>query len=122
MIRRPPRSTLFPYTTLFRSHELDAVFLQDREHRDRPLPRPPGVRVHADRLVRGVADGAEDLLVPLRAELDLEDGVGRGLGDLLAHPLGRVEPDREGRARRPPRIEPPQSPHRLIETLADEIV
>src|SRR3712207_6920211 len=24
MIRRPPRSTLFPYTTLFRSHVLDA--------------------------------------------------------------------------------------------------
>src|SRR3712207_7231278 len=24
MIRRPPRSTLFPYTTLFRSEELDA--------------------------------------------------------------------------------------------------
>src|SRR2546425_11429261 len=24
MIRRPPRSTLFPYTTLFRSHRLDA--------------------------------------------------------------------------------------------------
>src|SRR2546428_7347427 len=23
MIRRPPRSTLFPYTTLFRSHERD---------------------------------------------------------------------------------------------------
>src|SRR5256885_8780431 len=30
MIRRPPRSTLFPYTTLFRSHE--------RERRNRPLP------------------------------------------------------------------------------------
>src|SRR5689334_24564036 len=32
MIRRPPRSTLFPYTTLFRSHsakgmEWDAVYL-----------------------------------------------------------------------------------------------
>src|SRR3712207_7326550 len=27
MIRRPPRSTLFPYTTLFRSHVLE---LQDR--------------------------------------------------------------------------------------------
>src|SRR3712207_9154854 len=28
MIRRPPRSTLFPYTTLFRSHEdLDAADL-----------------------------------------------------------------------------------------------
>src|SRR2546426_7029684 len=26
MIRRPPRSTLFPYTTLFRSSELDRVF------------------------------------------------------------------------------------------------
>src|SRR5260221_6405158 len=26
MIRRPPRSTLFPYTTLFRSHQLDTVF------------------------------------------------------------------------------------------------
>src|SRR5258708_27923980 len=25
MIRRPPRSTLFPYTTLFRSHALTAV-------------------------------------------------------------------------------------------------
>src|SRR2546427_3337665 len=24
MIRRPPRSTLFPYTTLFRSHQLSA--------------------------------------------------------------------------------------------------
>src|SRR2546429_6539375 len=25
MIRRPPRSTLFPYTTLFRSHELFGI-------------------------------------------------------------------------------------------------
>src|SRR5690554_7055272 len=25
LIRRPPRSTLFPYTTLFRSHAADAV-------------------------------------------------------------------------------------------------
>src|SRR2546425_8578845 len=25
MIRRPPRSTLFPYTTLFRSHKVAAV-------------------------------------------------------------------------------------------------
>src|SRR5438067_7842575 len=31
MIRRPPRSTLFPYTTLFRSH--------DRSAPDRPLRR-----------------------------------------------------------------------------------
>src|SRR2546429_1341187 len=31
MIRRPPRSTLFPYTTLFRSFELDAF------HQEQPL-------------------------------------------------------------------------------------
>src|SRR5438270_2190330 len=28
MLRRPPRSTLFPYTTLFRSNELNAVFVR----------------------------------------------------------------------------------------------
>src|SRR3712207_7837401 len=33
MIRRPPRSTLFPYTTLFRSHGWPA---------DRPARRPQG--------------------------------------------------------------------------------
>src|SRR5260221_8897107 len=32
MIRRPPRSTLFPYTTLFRSHEVPGLDL--REARD----------------------------------------------------------------------------------------
>src|SRR2546427_4898297 len=35
MIRRPPRSTLFPYTTLFRSHVLHAG---DEGRRDRPQP------------------------------------------------------------------------------------
>src|SRR5690349_22471514 len=35
MIRRPPRSTLFPYTTLFRSALSRRVF-----DRDRPLARP----------------------------------------------------------------------------------
>src|SRR3712207_7820888 len=28
MIRRPPRSTLFPYTTLFRSHQADTVTIR----------------------------------------------------------------------------------------------
>src|SRR3712207_8501276 len=38
MIRRPPRSTLFPYTTLFRSHGLEADELQRdvRHGRDEP--------------------------------------------------------------------------------------
>src|SRR5258708_24810413 len=30
MIRRPPRSTLFPYTTLFRSHEMHELPDADR--------------------------------------------------------------------------------------------
>src|SRR2546422_7099044 len=36
MIRRPPRSTLFPYTTLFRSHG------RERGRALRRLPRGPG--------------------------------------------------------------------------------
>src|SRR3712207_9593790 len=40
MIRRPPRSTLFPYTTLFRSEELvDLLDLRPRAHRDALLAR-----------------------------------------------------------------------------------
>src|SRR3712207_7148437 len=37
MIRRPPRSTLFPYTTLFRSRV--PIFFGDVPKRDEPLPR-----------------------------------------------------------------------------------
>src|SRR2546426_7300171 len=33
MIRRPPRSTLFPYTTLFRSHDGGALGGQAQRHR-----------------------------------------------------------------------------------------
>src|SRR5258708_13530665 len=32
MIRRPPRSTLFPYTTLFRSHEIVHIIVVGAEH------------------------------------------------------------------------------------------
>src|SRR5687768_18334108 len=32
MIRRPPRSTLFPYTTLFRSDGLDPVVVDEKSH------------------------------------------------------------------------------------------
>src|SRR2546430_10638739 len=43
MIRRPPRSTLFPYTTLFRSH------LPDRDRVD-PHPVRHGPRAEAEAL------------------------------------------------------------------------
>src|SRR5258705_3054901 len=35
MIRRPPRSTLFPYTTLFRSHSIDQIVGRIGNHRVR---------------------------------------------------------------------------------------
>src|SRR5260370_31598320 len=38
MIRRPPRSTLFPYTTLFRSIVVDT----QRHKRCKPAPEPAG--------------------------------------------------------------------------------
>src|SRR3989449_8439315 len=48
MIRRPPRSTLFPYTTLFRSSGLARLFQEEgrigvppaQDHRRRHLERP----------------------------------------------------------------------------------
>src|SRR3712207_7774070 len=51
MIRRPPRSTLFPYTTLFRS----VLDQGDARRRDRgPGPRhPPGVLRLEQRLLAG---------------------------------------------------------------------
>src|SRR3989442_12397636 len=70
MIRRPPRSTLFPYTTLFR-----ADGGEDHGH---------AVRV----------GGADDLLVA-RAAARLDDG-GRARGGRLLEPVGEGE---EGVAR-----------------------
>src|SRR2546422_6970399 len=46
MIRRPPRSTLFPYTTLFRSdlHGATHEGRRGEDRRARQSPRPPGPR------------------------------------------------------------------------------
>src|SRR2546429_1597577 len=45
MIRRPPRSTLFPYTTLFRSlFSCDELNIIDQEEIDRPVACAEGVR------------------------------------------------------------------------------
>src|SRR3712207_7043690 len=42
MIRRPPRSTLFPYATLFRSHSRDVHRRQGGRTGDGQRPRLPG--------------------------------------------------------------------------------
>src|SRR2546426_4138152 len=44
MIRRPPRSTLFPYTTLFRSHRLRPVDPHGRDQRHALTGRRGGLR------------------------------------------------------------------------------
>src|SRR3989475_9501033 len=66
MIRRPPRSTLFPYTTLFRSHVVDVRVVRDegdhgllRDVDDPRLGMPAPQRAGEGRGEQDVADGAE---------------------------------------------------------------
>src|SRR5690242_21014129 len=75
MIRRPPRSTLFPYTTLFRS--LGAQELGQRGHAELLGPED----VHRHHLVRASA-------------LELERGAGVGRPD-VQHATARQVGDRK---------------------------
>src|SRR3712207_7528109 len=53
MIRRPPRSTLFPYTTLFRSR--GAINIQAKLHGDKPVIFEVNPRFSASCPIRAVA-------------------------------------------------------------------
>src|SRR3712207_8628022 len=81
MIRRPPRSTLFPYTTLFRSARVAARVTAPSSPRGPDPPRgvrhvgPAHVGGHALRSGGRVA-GVE-LLVGLGLLVALEDGLDR---------------------------------------------
>src|SRR2546422_11724293 len=89
MIRRPPRSTLFPYTTLFRSDREIALHQcidapQTRESLGQGLSRRPGVIAPVSRRTRrgalahrerarreaGVTVGEAHLSIPAGAGLD----------------------------------------------------
>src|SRR3712207_9346220 len=62
MIRRPPRSTLFPYTTLFRSLLPDLVLAElDAEHREGGVAGD-GERVDQRLLVGGAAAGVVEVV------------------------------------------------------------
>src|SRR3990172_8323543 len=61
MIRRPPRSTLFPYTTLFRSQVEEPCVLASARHR----------REAARRLVLEVLDRSEEHTSELQSRLHL---------------------------------------------------
>src|SRR3712207_2393428 len=82
MIRRPPRSTLFPYTTLFRSEqrlcdfaELVAQALANADARDKlaaSRARPVEVGdAERRRLERNLHDGAQQRLVSVALDLRL---------------------------------------------------
>src|SRR2546430_11580583 len=56
MIRRPPRSTLFPYTTLFRSSSLDLLVLEDGAVADQHRIPAAELRTDPAAAVRWLAD------------------------------------------------------------------
>src|SRR2546430_12750768 len=84
MIRRPPRSTLFPYTTLFRSHDLaDPVPGQARLIRNREpfvslehegfqgRPRPRETPTHRADEVRVMERRSEEHTFELQSQSNL---------------------------------------------------
>src|SRR3712207_8871776 len=77
MIRRPPRSTLFPYTTLFRSiagpgHRSNIATLVERATRFTVLVPVPGSR-HAELVHRGLVAALGTLPPELRRSIRSEE-------------------------------------------------
>src|SRR2546421_8223570 len=70
MIRRPPRSTLFPYTTLFRSLQLRILYARGFDHALRvvhPRDERAGFGYHLRQVARAAAE-VEDPLARPRVE------------------------------------------------------
>src|SRR3989441_9593862 len=80
MIRRPPRSTLFPYTTLFRSAQRDADKSRTVRgaatplHRAGVIPRHP--RVKEDRSLDGGKSDRQESQNQAASEREAQLGVG----------------------------------------------
>src|SRR2546422_10842076 len=87
MIRRPPRSTLFPYTTLFRS----PLRHSQTEPRDQPT-HPVKVLGEGTRLATIV--GALELAVNSMHHQAIKT-LGRGLREVAWAPDGIIEGDRK---------------------------
>src|SRR2546427_11846743 len=120
MIRRPPRSTLFPYTTLFRSLELERVRAPER-HRQVPGFEPSAQALLGSRREHHAADRRAHCG---RADLVVEQGhlPAESLGPGALQPLLRriaaarrpcPRPLRSGRLRR--RRPAPPPPLRLAQ-------
>src|SRR3989441_12950445 len=85
MIRRPPRSTLFPYTTLFRSRRHLHVTLRHGVHDGRPPRRVRAAQLEPEKIPLGVGANVEPLIQAARAvpeggqrELHAAPGLERG--------------------------------------------
>src|SRR5581483_1789459 len=92
MIRRPPRSTLFPYTTLFRSHPLRAEPVAGADHiADAQRGSAPARR--CDRAPDGAADRAPPTLRP-RPAGGAEGRRGTRLPDGVELPAESARPGR----------------------------
>src|SRR5690554_593763 len=60
MIRRPPRSTLFPYTTLFRSEKAFEIILKDENVKGILINIFGGI-VRCDRVAQGIVDAYKNM-------------------------------------------------------------
>src|SRR5258708_40379487 len=81
MIRRPPRSTLFPYTTLFRSHRRSTGFNQAPVGRVRRYRGPEPL------------EGAQMARTATLPVLNGESGLSRYLSEIRKFPM--LEPQQE---------------------------
>src|SRR5688572_31187697 len=109
MIRRPPRSTLFPYTTLFRSHSEEAICRWFEQTVRRAVPDPfnfieGGAEPESRRILCGFlsCDGApfNPVLTHLPRLLHLRARETRGndrLEHLIALALSELRDARPGR-------------------------
>src|SRR5687768_2862647 len=96
MIRRPPRSTLFPYTTLFRSAEESVMELAALE--PEVAVTGHGVAMRGPRLTRDLQDLADNFrqrAVPTRGRYVKQPAVTDHSGVVFVPP---AVPDRVGRA------------------------
>src|SRR3712207_9437847 len=65
MIRRPPRSTLFPYTTLFRSPNVDLVTDRITELTRTGVRTQPGDEYPVDCVIYGTGFRTNDFMFPM---------------------------------------------------------
>src|SRR5438876_8071278 len=96
MLRRPPRSTLFPYTTLFRSEALLRIFALTPAYRDcwalfGQLYHDPGIWRRADRALARYPD--DPTAAARRAEIALALEEPSRADSLSAAVLARRAPD-----------------------------